>query len=241
VSVLAVAAVAAAIVVVTRRPLEPVLVTADPGMQATRAGAAPVTRASASPSPLPSGGVEPSAVSSNAPPPAFSDRVDLPAPPAVATSKWVSEPMIDGVGLGSPGVATAAQADRARALARQQAEFESWAHREATREIEEQEARAHRNGPESEPAMQGDVLRRVPITMYSASWCGACSAARTFLQRAQIPFTERDVDTDAFAASDARRLNPKGSIPTIDVAGTTIVGFQPSAIIAAIQNAAGRR
>jgi glutathione S-transferase len=77
--------------------------------------------------------------------------------------------------------------------------------------------------------------------MYSASWCGACSAARTFLQRAQIPFTERDVDTDAFAASDARRLNPKGSIPTIDVAGTTIVGFQPSAIIAAIQNAAGRR
>jgi glutathione S-transferase len=160
----------------------------------------------------------------------------------------VSEPLTEE---GQPrGTATADAERAARALAlerQQQAEFEAWAHREAKREIEEQEARARRNRGESEPAGRGeratraDILRGIPITMYSATWCGACSAARAFLQGAQIPFTERDVDTDPSAASEARRLNPRGSIPTIDVAGTTIVGFRPSAILAAIENAARRR
>jgi glutaredoxin len=228
VSLLAAAAVAAAIVVVTRRSLGPVSVAAEPRRTARR--------------PESSSGLASSGVAPSAP----RERADAPQPPPVTTVKWVSEPVTEVVPPASDVMAIE-QAARARALARQQAEFEAWAHREANREIEEQEARARRSRGEPEPATRGgkpnaaDVLGRVPITMYSASWCGACSAARAFFKGAQIPFTERDVDTDALAASEARRLNPRGSIPTIDVAGTTIVGFRPSAIIAAIQNAAGHR
>ena len=187
--------------------------------------------------------LSPSAASAS--PTVSPETAEAPTAAPVASVTWVSEPLTEEV---QPRGAAAADAERARLLERQQqAEFEAWAHREANREIEEQEARARRSRGESEPAGQGarptraDILRGIPITMYSASWCGACSAARTFLQGAQIPFTERDVDTDAFAASEARRLNPRGSIPTIDVAGTTIVGFRPNAILAAIENAARRR
>lgn len=163
----------------------------------------------------------------------------------------------------------AERAAKERALRARQAEYEAWAHREATKDIAEDEAHARRvkaaaqtesgatgaaaraaaDGPPawrtgtaatSSPKASPEERRRVPLTMYSASWCGVCKTARSYLIAAQIPFTEREVDTDVVAAAEARRLNPRGSVPTFDVAGTTIIGFRPNTLEAAIDAAAAR-
>jgi Glutaredoxin len=233
--VLAAASVLAAIMVVVPGSLKTLGVAPEPP---ARAGAVP---------PSPAVAAAPSAAAVRAPGRASAEgqgeaTADRAAPPPAAAPsfRWVTEPMNDEAVRAVDPAAAAREAERAQALDRQQAEFEAWAHREANRDIEEQEARRART--EVAPAAvadkqaSADALRRVPITLYGAPWCGACNATKG----AQIPFTERDVDTDAFAAAEARRLNPRGSIPVIDVAGRILVGFRPATLIAAIQDAARR-
>jgi glutaredoxin len=145
---------------------------------------------------------------------------------------------------------------RTRALQRQQAEFEEWAHREAMKSVAEDEARARRtNGgptaPDSFAAQSGATNQRsgvseaarssVSITMYSASWCGVCSAARAYMTGARIPFIERDVDTDSSAALEARQRNPRGTVPTFDIGGLTLIGFSPRSLERTIDAAAARQ
>lgn len=65
----------------------------------------------------------------------------------------------------------------------------------------------------------------VSITMYSTSWCPSCVAARDYMTKNAIPFTEHDIEKSPSARAIQRRLNPKGSIPTIDVEGSVLVGF----------------
>ena len=68
---------------------------------------------------------------------------------------------------------------------------------------------------------------RVKITMYSASWCGACNLARAYLQHKGIRFVERDVDLDASTHKRFRALSPRGKLPTLDVDGHVMEGFSP--------------
>jgi glutaredoxin len=179
---------------------------------------------------------------------------DVEKPPAA--SRWVSARQDDAPEASARPVATE-RAAKDEASQRQQVEFEAWAHREATQEMAEDDARSRRmrgdprpaNGlPASERSVAprderslAELAQGVRITMYSTSWCGVCARARAFLQGSQIPFTDRDVEADAMAAQEARRLNPRGSVPTFDIAGTALVGFSPRSLTAAIVNAAGNR
>ncbi|HVU01667.1 MAG TPA: hypothetical protein VHE30_07945 [Polyangiaceae bacterium] len=52
---------------------------------------------------------------------------------------------------------------------------------------------------------------------------------------------ERDLEQDVMAAQEARRLNPRGSVPTFDVGGQALIGFDPRALAAALESAAARR
>ena len=64
------------------------------------------------------------------------------------------------------------------------------------------------------------------ITMYSTSWCKACIAARAHMQANAIAFTDHDVEADPAAKARQLQLNPRGSVPTIDVDGREVlVGF----------------
>jgi glutaredoxin len=81
----------------------------------------------------------------------------------------------------------------------------------------------------------------VDITVYYTSWCPACRAARGYLSERGIRFVEHDVEHDARAKSRQKLLNPRGSIPTIDIEGQVLVGFNPTKIEHAIDHAARQR
>jgi arsenate reductase-like glutaredoxin family protein len=82
------------------------------------------------------------------------------------------------------------------------------------------------------------------ITIYGASWCGACHQAAAWLRANHIPFVEHDIETEPQAAQEmmarARQQGvPTGSIPIIDINGRLTVGFNPGLIQQALQNPAG--
>jgi glutaredoxin len=82
--------------------------------------------------------------------------------------------------------------------------------------------------PEAAPALPpGGVAS---VTVYGASWCGACKQARAFLRERNIPFADKDIERDEAAAKELRekasRLGvPADRIPIIDVRGRLLVGF----------------
>ena len=83
--------------------------------------------------------------------------------------------------------------------------------------------------------------RRVPVVMYSTTWCGVCKRARKYFQEAGISFTEHDVDEDARAREEYLRLNPRRSVPTIKIGDEVIVGFSAQAVDRALNAAATSR
>jgi glutaredoxin len=83
--------------------------------------------------------------------------------------------------------------------------------------------------------------RRVSITMYSTSWCGVCSSARTYMLSKDIPFTELDVERDPLAHDRAKELNPRGSVPTIAIDDELLIGFGAAALESRIDRAARKR
>jgi glutaredoxin len=83
--------------------------------------------------------------------------------------------------------------------------------------------------------------RRVSITMYSASWCGACAAARAYLRESHVRFTERDVDDSDRASERLNELNPRHTIPTFEIDDQVLVGFGPSSFESAVDQAAMAR
>jgi glutaredoxin len=81
----------------------------------------------------------------------------------------------------------------------------------------------------------------VSVVMYSTSWCPSCVAARDYMTKNEIAFTEHDIDKSPSARAIQRRLNPKGSIPTIDVEGAVLVGFSGESLEQMIDAAAKKR
>jgi glutaredoxin len=60
--------------------------------------------------------------------------------------------------------------------------------------------------------------------MYSADWCGVCTRARRFFKAEGIPFSEMDVDKNAGARREWKRMNATG-VPLIVVGDKRMNGF----------------
>jgi glutaredoxin len=124
-------------------------------------------------------------------------------------------------------------AQRAEALRRQ---------RELADEMEAQDRRrkqmieADWQNRSLEQARQGIV-----VVMYSTNWCPSCVAARSYMDSHGIAYVDHDIEESESARSIMRRLNPRGSVPTIDVDGEVLVGFGPSHIERALDRAARKR
>lgn len=83
-----------------------------------------------------------------------------------------------------------------------------------------------------------NAKRRVPIAMYSTTWCGVCKKARRYFEEARISFVEYDVDKNASARAEYLQLNPRRTVPTIKVGQEVIVGFSEAAVERARDEAA---
>jgi glutaredoxin len=81
----------------------------------------------------------------------------------------------------------------------------------------------------------------VEVSVYFAEWCPACRAVRQYLGQRGIRSVEYDVEKDQRAASRYRVLNPRKTIPTLDIEGQILVGFDPQSIQSAIDRAARSR
>lgn len=72
------------------------------------------------------------------------------------------------------------------------------------------------------------------VTIYSASWCGFCAAAKQYLDRMGVAYTEKDVDSDRAIAEESVRKSGQTGIPVLDIDGKIIVGFDRPSIDAAL-------
>ena len=66
--------------------------------------------------------------------------------------------------------------------------------------------------------------RQPEVILYSASWCGYCTATREFFKGNRIRFTELDVENSAEGAEAYEKLG-RGGIPVIFVGGEEVRGF----------------
>lgn len=97
-------------------------------------------------------------------------------------------------------------------------------------------------GRSAEGRIESRSLRDVSIIMYVTSWCPYCKKARDFIGALPgVRFVEYDIESSK--ARNAEMLAKSGGskgVPLIDVEGTIIRGYNPSAISAAVSSAQKR-
>lgn len=73
------------------------------------------------------------------------------------------------------------------------------------------------------------------ITVYSATWCAFCKAAKDYFDKLGVKYVDRDVDADPAAGQEAVAKSDQRGIPVIDIAGDIIIGFDRPKIDAALK------
>jgi glutaredoxin-like YruB-family protein len=73
------------------------------------------------------------------------------------------------------------------------------------------------------------------VTIYSASWCGFCHAAKQYLDKLGVKYDDKDVDHDAKALEDSVTKSGQRGIPVLDIGGDIIIGFDRPKIDASLK------
>jgi glutaredoxin-like YruB-family protein len=74
------------------------------------------------------------------------------------------------------------------------------------------------------------------ITIYSATWCAFCHAAKQYLDKLGVKYTDKDVESDPQAGVEALTKSGQRGIPVLDVGGDIIIGFDRPRIDAALKS-----
>lgn len=72
------------------------------------------------------------------------------------------------------------------------------------------------------------------VTIYSATWCAFCHAAKEYFDQKGIAYTDKDIEADPAFARESVEKSDQTGIPVIDIDGTIIVGFDRPKIDAAL-------
>lgn len=72
------------------------------------------------------------------------------------------------------------------------------------------------------------------VVIYSASWCAFCHAAKDYLDKKGIKYTDKDVDSDRSIAEEAMTVSGQTGIPVLNINGQIIIGFDRPRIDAAL-------
>lgn len=73
------------------------------------------------------------------------------------------------------------------------------------------------------------------VTIYSATWCAFCHAAKDYLDKLGVHYTDRDVEADPRAGMEAVEKSKQRGIPVLDIGGDVIIGFDRPRIDAALK------
>lgn len=73
------------------------------------------------------------------------------------------------------------------------------------------------------------------VTIYSAGWCAFCHAAKEYLDKLSVKYTDKDVEKDPKAGLEAVDKSGQRGIPVLDIDGDIIIGFDRPRIDAALK------
>jgi glutaredoxin 3 len=73
------------------------------------------------------------------------------------------------------------------------------------------------------------------VEIYSAGWCAFCHAAKQYLDKLGVKYTEKDVEHDAKFLNESVQKSGQMGIPVLDIDGTIIIGFDRPKIDAALK------
>lgn len=74
------------------------------------------------------------------------------------------------------------------------------------------------------------------VSIYTASWCAFCHAAKQYLDKLGVKYDDRDVEHDPKFANEAFDKSGQRGIPVLDINGTIIVGFDRPRIDQALKD-----
>ena len=73
------------------------------------------------------------------------------------------------------------------------------------------------------------------VTIYSATWCAFCHAAKQYMDKLGVKYTDKDVESDPQAGVEAVTKSGQRGIPVLDIGGDIIIGFDRPRIDAALK------
>ena len=73
------------------------------------------------------------------------------------------------------------------------------------------------------------------VTIYSAGWCAFCHAAKDYLDKLGVKYTDKDVESDPALAIESVDKSGQMGIPVLDIGGDIIIGFDRPKIDAALK------
>lgn len=73
------------------------------------------------------------------------------------------------------------------------------------------------------------------VLIYTATWCAYCHAAKEYLTKIGVDFTDLDIEADPAYGTAAVDKSGQRGIPVLDIAGEIIVGFDRPKIDAALK------
>jgi len=73
------------------------------------------------------------------------------------------------------------------------------------------------------------------ITVYSASWCAFCHAAKDYFDKLGVKYTDKDVEKDPKSLQESIDKSGQMGIPVIEIGKDIIVGFNRPSIDAALK------
>lgn len=97
------------------------------------------------------------------------------------------------------------------------------------------------DAPSAKATPSSKSIQNAKVTLYSTQSCGYCRKARAFLKKNKVPFKERDIEKSPAARKElekkAQRAGVKvNGVPVIDVNGQIIPGYNPQAILKALDS-----
>ena len=74
------------------------------------------------------------------------------------------------------------------------------------------------------------------VIVYSADWCAFCHAAKQYLDKLGVAYTDKNVEENPAFAQEAVDKSSQMGIPVLDIGGVIIVGFDRPKIDATLRD-----